>query len=99
MSDVLKPPPSPLELQLMNQRAERAMLGALKELDGAGDEPMLAMMAATLMVVHALQAVAALESETRALRMLAAFQGDTSVKVLNTLRASRELFGQDVPRA
>jgi hypothetical protein len=99
MPEIVKPPPSPLELQLMNQRAERALVGALRELDGAADEPLLAMMTATLIVVHALQAVAALESETRALRMLAAFQGDTSVKVLNTLRAARELLGPPAGQA
>lgn len=83
----------------MHARAERAVLAALRELDGATDEPLLAMMTATLILVHALQAVAALESEAKALRMLAAFVGDTSVKVLEALKAARQLLDGDIARA
>jgi hypothetical protein len=92
MPEIMKPSPSPLELQLMQKRAERAMVAALRELDGAPDEPALAAMTATLLLVHGLQAVATLDSEVKALRMLAGFQSDVAVKVLNALRAARALL-------
>jgi hypothetical protein len=91
--------PSPLELQLMNARAERAVVAALREIDGASDEPQLALMTAALIAVQAVQGVSVIESQEKAYRMLAAYIADVSTKALNALRVGRELLGPPAGQA
>jgi len=85
--------PDELQTQFIMRRVEKAVRAALLEIDGADNEPLLADMTATLLIIHAFNATAALRGGEKALQMFVAFQADVTARLMNIIAARRELSG------